>query len=109
MAWAGAGLESGSGRVVRIEGGSGRFEAISQDLVETEIASEDETIGGVGNDAMGVRTGLALRVDTGAMVLNERARGGEAFGIDRQRRDAAAAIIRHQHALAGVVDDQVTR
>src|SRR6266446_5678401 len=59
---------------------------------------------------MVLRAFLPLRIDTRSLVLDRGARRPQpAILLSGQRRDAAAAVIGHQHCLARAVNDQVAR
>ena len=96
--------EGGERRIIRRERGLGRVEFVNKHLVEAEVAGEGKLLRGVHDDAMPVRAFLPRLVHARALVLDEGAGCAErAIGLDRQRLDAATAVVRHHHALARAV------
>ena len=94
MPRAAAGRRFAEGRIVRRERSLGRVELVDQQLVEAQIRREGEAVVGRDVDRMGVRAGLPLLDRAGAFVLNGGGRLFErAVGLDRQRGDAAAAVV----------------
>ena len=99
-----AGLNGRKRRVIGRERAPDRVEAINEHLVEAQIAGERKVIARIAGDEMGVRPRLALRVYTGAPVLNDRARFAQtAVRLNRKRGDAAGAIIGDQETFPGFI------
>src|ERR1043166_1895074 len=110
MSRAGTGRDRSRWRVVGGQCGVFRIEAIDKDLVQTEITRKGKAVDEVGVDAMRVRSSLTLQVHARTGVLNCGGwRAKTSVLAYRQRRDAAAAVVRHQHAAAFGVHRQVTR
>src|SRR5277367_4561778 len=77
---------------------------INKNFVQTEIAIKREAVVRRRQNKMRVRPGLAVGVHAGASVLDFCHRFTEAaVGMDGQRGDAAAAVIRDEQTFAGGV------
>ena len=85
-------------------------EPVTQDLVQTQIARERKTIGGIKGHAVRVGTFLTIGMDAFARVLDGRRGGAEPpVGPNRQHGHAAAAVVRHQDVPVSFVEDEVAR
>ena len=107
MARAGAGCHGRKRRFVRSEFGIRRVEVVYENLVQTEIAIEREAVVRRRQNEMRMRPGLTFWIRAGAGVLNGSRRFTQtAIGVNRQRGDAARAVIcDHQAFACGVHGD----
>jgi len=110
VARSGTGGNGGIGGIVGSEDSCGGIKLVDQDLVQSEISRQHAGVSGIDSDAMRMRTFLALRIRTGALVLKERSsRAQRAIRPDRIRGNASAAVIGHEHNLAGFIDGNMAR
>src|SRR5579862_6120648 len=95
---------------MRGQDSSGSIQLIKHDLVQTEIARQNQAVVWIPSDEMGVRAFLALGVNTRPVMLDGAAWLADAtIALDGQHRDAPTAVIGHQNAPAVWVHGQVTR
>ena len=100
--------ESREGRRMRRERRPGRVERVDHHLVETEVGDEDEAVVRRKIGGVRVRLLLARRIDARAGVLDERrVRPERTVGRDRERHDAAAAVVGRDQGASGGIDVQV--
>ena len=106
----GAGRSTHPGDVVGRQGAVVQVKVVDQQLVDAQIRSKGQAVGGVQDDRVGVRTGLPHGVDAVSLVLNEAGERSQAsVRLDRQHRHAAAAVIGQQHIRLGGVHADVAR
>ena len=83
-------------------------EPVEHHAVDAEVRGEREAIGWIGDDAVSVRCLLAFRVRPAAHVLRDVRRRREAAGfLNRQERDVAAGIVRHEHDASPAIHAHV--
>ena len=107
VARSGAGRGADPGDVVGRQRAVVQVEVVDQQLVDAEIRSEGQAVGGIQDYRVGVRSQLPHGVDAGSLVLNEAGqRGQAAIRLDRQHGHTAAAVVGQQHVgLSGVHAD----
>src|SRR5512133_1455829 len=105
---AGPAIELRVRRIVRSKGSGFRIEAIDQQLIQTQINCNCETIVGRGLDPVRVRTFLAFTVHARSCVLNEsRSLADPAIALNWKYRDAPASIVGDQYILPGLVERDI--
>ena len=98
----------GEGGLVAGECPGLRVEGVDQHLVEAEIGGEGEPIGGIEIDRVRVRFFLPLRIDAVPLVGDHAGGRPQLAACDnRERGDAPATVVGHQHMPPGGVHIQV--
>jgi len=89
---------------------AGGVERVGDHPVDAKVGCEDESTVRRGGDHVGVRLPLAIRIDARPLVLDHAGCRLETAIIgNRQRGDAAAAVIGDEHELTRGVDAEVAR
>lgn len=110
MTRSGARIELGKGRVVRRQGTSFGVETLHQQLIESQVDGDGETIVGRGLNPVRMRAFLPLFIDAGARVLHEgRSLADAAVGLYREDSHVSSRVVRHQGVLSGLVERDVAR
>ena len=74
MAGSGSSLDRNRRRIVGGEGAFGRIKPANQHLVQPQVGRKGEPVGSVHVDGVGMRPLLALPINAGSLVLNQRGR-----------------------------------
>ena len=109
MTGAGPGHDGGERWIVRHQRPGARVEPVDKQTVDAEVGHQDEPVGGIDNDGVGVGVSLALGIDAVAGVLHERgARADAAVGLQDEGGEVAARVVGHEDVVAGLVQADVT-
>src|SRR5690606_37235288 len=96
-------------RIVLRESSLGRIEQVNEQSVETQVSGDAKAVRRVEVDRVSMRALLAAGVGAGTRVLLDvRGRSESAALLDRQHGEIPPTVVRHQHDLAGRIDDQMT-
>src|SRR6185369_3342067 len=96
VAWASAGMDFSEGLRRGLEFAVERIEPVDHHLVVAEIRGEGETIRPVKLDAVRVRSFLLLAWAGAFMLFDVDGRTKTTVTQDRQHRDVAARVLRHE-------------
>lgn len=100
----------GKGRVVRRKLARGGIGFVDEYFVQTKIAGEGEAIVRAEVHRMSVRSGLALRINAGAFMLDETGCYGDGtVVVNSIRGDTATTVVRNCDHLAGFIDVYMAR
>ena len=85
-------------------------ETVDEHAVDAQICGEHETVGWIGNDAVGMRRLLTLSIRSAASVVHHVSRWRErSVGLDREQRDAATVVVGDEHHSAATVNAHEAR
>src|SRR5205807_1427768 len=86
------------------------IEPVDEHAVGAEVCGEREAVGGIGDDAVGVRLALTIGNRSVASVLHDGCGGRKrSVRLNRKQRDAAAIVVGDEYGTAAAVDAQVAR
>ena len=110
VARARAGMHDGVAAIQMVQGLAAHIEPVDEHPIGAEVRGEREAVGGIGQDAVGMRRFLPLAVRSSARVVYHlRGRRESAVRLNRQQRDVAPGVVGHEHDAAAAIYAQVAR